>query len=172
MFSPFEELEDLANYLPEEGESVLLTREEGKLVCKPIRQENLRDGIENAEFYGLLVLSDERLRSVRNVPIQLTVAFLTLAAVLLYGVLGMTLKEWYLIVGLAPCAFLAMQTWICQRQRLLFDVEIAPSLIRELKLRGFRLNALMAGVSQHAELQLLFRKMVRWMPELGSAVRR
>ena len=55
MFTPFEELEYVAEYLPEEGESVLISRKDGELVCQPWRTEGLRDGIEEAPLYGLLV---------------------------------------------------------------------------------------------------------------------
>jgi hypothetical protein len=49
MFTPFEELEHLAEYLPDEGESVLITRKDGELVCTEWSSGELRDGIDAPE---------------------------------------------------------------------------------------------------------------------------
>lgn len=69
MFSPFEELEYLAEYLPDEGEVVLITRQSGDLVCKPLMDNDLRDGISDTQLYGFLIQANERLELAQRTPI-------------------------------------------------------------------------------------------------------
>ncbi|MBT5020721.1 MAG: hypothetical protein HON04_18470, partial [Planctomicrobium sp.] len=69
MFSPFEELEYLAEYLPEEGEMVLLTRESGDLVCKPWKENDLREGISETHLYGFLVQANDQLEDRQKAPL-------------------------------------------------------------------------------------------------------
>lgn len=171
MFSPFEELEQLADYLPEEGESVLITREEGELVCKPFPGDDLREGIDEAELYGFLVQANEKLHAVGAYPIWITVIGLTWLAIVMYGILGISWERWYLLPGLAIPVVLGTVNWIQQRQRRLFRIEVAPQLNRELTRRGIRDHALLAGVRQHGELRTLFDELVRWSPARPSVSR-
>jgi len=168
MFSPYEELEYLADYLPDEGESVLVSRQAGELVCKPHPEDDLRDGIENAELYGFLVQANERLHAAGIVPVRWTAIILIWAGVLLHGVLKMSWEQWYLWPGLAIPVFLGMMHWIQLRQRTLFRQEIVPQLNRELSARKIRPYALIAGVRQHSELRILFDELVRWLPPRTS----
>jgi len=170
MFSPFEELEYLVDYLPEEGESVLITRKSGELVCKPYVTEDLRDGVEDAELYGFLVQANERLQSATTLPAWSAAIGLFWMGVLIHGVLKMPWDQWYLLPGLAIPVVLSTVHWIQSRQRRLFCQEIAPQLNRELSRRGIRPFALMAGVRQHGELRVLFDELVKWLPPRTSTM--
>ena len=55
MNSPFEELEYLADYLPDEGEAVIVVRKDGELVCEAFQREKYQEGITDPEFYGRLI---------------------------------------------------------------------------------------------------------------------
>jgi len=164
MFSPYEELEYLADYLPEEGESVLVTRQFGELVCKPYTYEDLRDGVEDAEFYGFLVQANERLQAAGVAPVRWTAAAILWAGLLIHGLCGISWDQWFLVPGLAIPVVLGMLHWIQRRRRWLFHQEIVPQLNRELSSRKIRPYALMAGVRQHGELRTLFDELVRWLP--------
>lgn len=164
MFSPYEELEYLADYLPEEGESVVITRQAGELVCKPHSFEDLRDGVEDAEFYGFLVQANERLQTVGTHLIRWTIVLLASMGLLLHGVLKFSWEQWYLLPGLAIPVVLGALHWIQRHQFQLFRQEIVPQLNRELAVRKIRPFALIAGVRQHSELRTLFDELVRWLP--------
>ncbi|WP_437223035.1 hypothetical protein SH661x_003046 [Planctomicrobium sp. SH661] len=164
MFSPFEELEYIADYLPEEGEAVLISREAGELVCKPYSNDDLRDGVDDAELYGFLVQANERVHSASTFPIWVTVLVLFWMAVALHGVLGVAWDRWYIVPGLAIPMVMGTASWIQHRQRRVFQQEIAPQLSRELSRRGIRPYALVAGVRQHGELRSIFEELVSWIP--------
>jgi hypothetical protein len=165
MFSPYEELEFLADYLPDEGESVLITRESGELVCKPFANHDLRDGVDDAELYGLLVHGNERLQGVGAFPLWITVIVLFWQAILLHGVMGVGWQAWYVVPGAGLVMLYGTMLWIRHRQQQLFQREILPGLLRELSRRRIPVYALMAGVRQHGELRTLLDELVRWSPE-------
>jgi hypothetical protein len=164
MFSPFEELEYLSDFLPEEGESVLITREAGELVCRPCSKENLRDGIDDPELYGMLVHANERLHALGALPMWAAVITLFLSSLFVHGVLGISFSNWYLIPALSVPLFLSAVTWKGYRQSELFRREIAPQLNREMIRRGIRPYSLMAGVRQHCELKTVLDELMRWIP--------
>lgn len=168
MFSPYEELEFLSDFLPEEGETVLITREAGELVCKPCSKENLRDGIDDPELYGLLVHANERLFALGALPMWTAGLTLFLSSLFLHGALGVSFSHWYLIPALSVPVFLGAVTWKRYRQGDLFRREIAPQLNREMIRRGIRPYSLMAGVRQHCELRTVLDELMRWIPMRAS----
>jgi hypothetical protein len=112
MFSPFEELEYLADYLPEEGETVLISREAGELVCQPWLQEDFRDGIDDSRLYGRLVQANERLHNAGAMPIWVTLMGLVWLAILLHGAIGLGWSHWYVVPGLGLPALFGCFHWI------------------------------------------------------------
>ena len=155
MFTPFEELEYLADYLPEEGESILVARRDGELVCHPWRGDSLRDGIEDDELYGLLVQANERLNSLAALPLwgAGVGAFWGLTAIYTIGQLSWT--SWCLVPGIGLVALWACFLWIRKRQRRVFLKELRPRILATIRRRGISLHALIAGIRQHSELRTL-----------------
>lgn len=164
MFTPFEELEYLAEYLPEEGESVLITRKDGELVCEPYRTEGLRDGIEEAQLYGLLVRANERLNARANLPLWASGLGLFWLLVALYTVGGLGWTSWFLVPGLGLVALWGCFLWIRQRQHNAFLRELRPQIEHALRQRGIDSHALTAGLRQHAELRTLLDEWVQYTP--------
>lgn len=165
MFSPYEELEYLADYLPEEGETVLVSRQSGELVCKPFSDNDLRDGVDDAELYGLLVQANERLHTAGSLPLWMAVIVLVWTGILVHGVWGLGWQHWYLVPGLSFLLMFGALHWAHHRQSELFRLEILPQLTRELCRRRISPLALIAGVRQHGELRTLLDELVRWTPE-------
>jgi len=164
MFTPFEELEYLAEYLPEEGESVLISRKDGELVCQPWRTEGLRDGIEEAPLYGLLVQANERLNARANLPLWATGLGLFWLLVTLFTVGGFGWNSWFLVPGLGLFALWGCFLWIRQRQRTTFQHELRPRIDHAMRQRGIDPHALTAGMRQHAELRTLLDEFVQFTP--------
>lgn len=165
MLTPFEELEYLADYLPEEGEAILVTRQFGELRCDPVGSDSLRDGIDDADLYGRLVQANEQLnaRGVRPIWVCLLGWFWLCAAP--FVVSGWGWGEWYLPVGLGLLAASICYHWIHDRQHKLFEQRIAPQLFQELGRGNISLHALVAGVRQHVEFRTLLDELVRWQPD-------
>jgi hypothetical protein len=153
--TPFEELEYLAEYLPDEGESVLISRKDGELVCEVAGPAGLRDGIDEAELYGLLVECNERLSLRASQPLWV-VSFVTFAGlVAVYTMAGLGWSSWFLAPGAAFVALWVCSTWIRARQSRLFMRELRPRIAAALDDRNIDAHSLVAGMRQHPELRTL-----------------
>jgi len=153
--SPFEELEYLAEYLPDEGESVLISRKDGELVCQACGAEGLRDGIDDAELYGLLVECNERLsmRAAHPLWVCCFVTFAGLVAIFTVG--GLSWSSWFLVPGAVFLSLWVCYSWIRSRQMQLFMRELRSRVAAALEERSIETHALIAGMRQHPELRTL-----------------
>ena len=164
MLTPYEELEFLAEYLPDEGESVVVTRRGGELRCEPLGDDDLRDGIDDVELYGRLVQANERLNAQGNLPLWVTAIVVALVSIVVFRVIGLGWSEWYLLTMIDLLGLFVCFHWIRRRQNHCFRTTILPALGREARLRHISLFALMAGVRQHAEFRTLLDELVRTDP--------
>ncbi|WP_437204392.1 hypothetical protein [Planctomicrobium sp. SH664] len=164
MNSPYEELEYLADHLPEEGETLLVSRESGELICKSVSRSNLRGGIEDAELYGLLVKANERLHAAGVLPLWLSVIGVVWAGILLHLMHLLSWSGWFFVPGLAFVLLFAVFQWIRIRQRKLFRQKILPGLRPSLLQHGISPAALIAGVRQHVELRAVLDELIEWEP--------
>jgi len=164
MWTPYEELEYLSDFLPNEGESVVVTRRGGELKCEPLAEDDLRDGIDDVELYGRLVQANERLNAQGSLPLWATALGLMGLAIVLYRVVGFGWADWYLLPALGLLGLFGCFHWIRFRQRRHFQRTILPTLVREARQRRITLFALMAGVRQHAEFRTLLDELVRCEP--------
>ena len=171
MLTPYEELEFLADFIPDEGEAIVVTREGGELHCEPIREDDLRGGIEDVELYGRLVQANERLNGRGAVPLWTTAFVLMLTGIVLYRVIGLGWAEWYLLPAVGLLALFGCFHWIRHRQQRLFDAEVRPMMLREAMVRQVSIYALIAGVRQHAEFRTLLDELIRWEPARERASR-
>ncbi len=161
MYSPFEELEQLADLLPDEGEAVVLTRMGGELVCRPHVTENGSDGVSDPEFYGRLVQANERLNALSVGPIWLAVLGLFWTCVALHLGTGLGWEGWFLDAGLAIFVMLGCARWIAGRQVHLYVSEIRPMLRRHLQRRCIDRFVLLGAVRMRPELRALMESMAR-----------
>ncbi|MCA9055976.1 MAG: hypothetical protein KDA75_19220 [Planctomycetaceae bacterium] len=164
MLTPYEELEFLADYIPDEGEAIVVMRQDGELRCEPVQQDDFRAGIDDAELYGRLVQANERLNAQGSVPLWTAAFVLMLTGIVLYRWLGLGWGEWYLLPAVGLLALFACFHWIRSRQSQLFDAEVRPMLIRESMVRQVSIYGLIAGIRQHAEFRTLLDELVRWEP--------
>ena len=164
MFSPFEELEQLAEHLPDEGESLLISRREGELVYEPYRRDDLRDGVEEAHLYGRLVQANERLNSLGTFPLWTSALSFVALSVVAHATFEGAWQVWYLLPLLFVFTLCVCFHWIRWRQEIVFQTEILPALRMELRRRKVDAFSLIAGVRQHSELRTLLEELVRWAP--------
>lgn len=172
MLSPFEELEYLADYLPDEGEKIIVSRESGELICVPFNNtSDLRDGVDDSELYGLLVQSNEHLTRCNLLPLLLAASLVFWSTIFVHGIMDVSMKRWYLIPGLAFLSLYAALYWGKVRQHQLFYTTLLPRIKIELVRRKIKPLSLLAGVRQHGELQTLFNELSTWMPDRHSPVK-
>ncbi len=161
MLTPFEELEYLADYLPEEGESILVTRAGGELHCEPYREASLRDGVEDPALYGLLVRANERLNARAALPLWACGVGLFWAVVAIFAAGGLGWESWFLVPGLGLVALWSCFLWIRARQRQLFTGEIRAQIESAIRCRGIDANSLLGGIRQHPELRTLLDEYIQ-----------
>jgi len=163
MSTPFEELEYLADFLPDEGESVIVSRSQGELVCENFQKERALDEIASPDFYGHLVHANERLRSLIARPIWIStlIWFWVCVSIHKYGELGW--EGWYLDLGLALVATAASYVVIRLRQDRYFKQEVRPTLNRQMYGSNLSKYALVGIIRQRPELRTLLNTLSRSM---------
>lgn len=162
MNTPFEDLEFLADYLPDEGETVVVTRRGGELICQPVRQESFREGVTDAELYGRLILANERLNTRGTLPIWIGLLLTFATCLTFHRLTGMGWEAWYVDASIAFFAAMAVTGWIVIRRRLLFRRDIRPMLENQFRLRGLNRFTVIGSVRQHPELRTLLDEMTTW----------
>ncbi len=167
MFTPFEELEYLAEYLPEEGESVIVSRRHGELVCEPFVREDVtsRRLLDDPVLTGRLIQANERLRSVSVFPVVASAFVTYLAAVVLAEVVGVGWSGWYWYLGLVGAGLVGTAAWVRRRRCRLFRSLIRPMLTWQLKRHHADAYALLAEVRGQPELRALADELWRWVEE-------
>jgi hypothetical protein len=163
MLSPFEELEYLADYLPEEGESVIVSRHSGELVCEPVHPDSLREGITDPRLYGVLVQANERLNALGALPIWATIIGFFWSCVALGASGLLDWQQWFLVPGLALLLLPACIAWIRQRQHRRFQQEVMPLLEGVLRAHRLDPHAFLGAVRQHEEMRTLMDELIRWV---------
>ena len=155
MFGHYEELEYVAEFLPEEGESVVVSRKNGELACAPLWKNKLRDGVSEAELYGRLVHANERLNALASLPLWVAAMGVFWLAICLHVLIILQWSTWQWVPGQSLLVMFACYHWYHYRRRWYFRREILPSLLNELRARGLTPFELIAGLRQHSELNTL-----------------
>jgi hypothetical protein len=168
MNTPFEELEYLADFLPEEGESMVVSRRGGELVCQPVQTENYRDGIADAELYGRLVLANERLNGLAVVPFWSCLFAALGCCVILFEWTDMGWNGWYLALAAAATAVLGGGAWAAQRRRRFYQKVVRAMLDNQMRRRHINRYALVGAIRQHPELSTLLDELSRTRDGLCS----
>ncbi|WP_298868430.1 hypothetical protein [uncultured Gimesia sp.] len=163
MSTPFEELEYLADFLPDEGESVIVSRNQGELVCENFQKERPLDEIASPDFYGHLVHANERLSSLVARPIWIATLIWFWVCVMIHTKLGWGWDGWYLDLGLALVAMAASYAAIRLRQDRYFKQEVRPTLNRQMYGSNLSKYALIGVIRQRPELRTLLDTLSRSM---------
>jgi hypothetical protein len=166
MRTPFEDLEYLAEYLPEEGEAVIVARRDGELVCEPFRQERsenqTRDGLLDVAFYGRLVQANERLNAISSLPLWVASLLTLVLCVTVHKQLNVGWTGWYYDLGIGLLILGSVLAWIQSQQGRLFRREIRTMLEAQLRQRGIPRHALIGVIRQHPELRSLLNELTHW----------
>ncbi len=128
MNTPFEDLEYLADFIPEEGETMIVSRRDGELVCEPFAQETGREGITDPEFYGRLVQASERLSLQGTMPLWVCLVTCFWCCVAFHLITGIGWAGAFLDIGMAMMALMIGYCWIRARHQRMFQTEIRPML--------------------------------------------
>jgi hypothetical protein len=161
MSTPFEELEYLTDFLPDEGESVVVSRRGGELVCQPVQGESYRDGIADAELYGRLVLANERLNGLNAVPFWSCLFAAAGFCLALFEWTDVGWNGWYLALAVAATAVLAGSLWAGHRRRKFYQEDVRAMLDNQMRRRQINRYALVGAIRQHPELSTLLDELSR-----------
>jgi hypothetical protein len=164
--NPYEDLEYLAEFLPEEGESVIVTRRRGQLVCETffesMPQTASQTGLVDRELYGRLATLDAKMRVLWQTPVVMTVLATYWACVTLHRGLGLGWNGWYLDVGLMLIAGVACLRFIQRRQRRYFLTQVCPALQKWMIDYQIDKYSLIAWLTTHRNLVTLRHALTRW----------
>jgi len=162
MNTPFEDLEYLADYLPDEGESMLVSRRDGELVCEPLARDAGREGITDPELYGRLVQANERLNMQGTLPLWVSLIGCFWFCVLFHVVTGIGWQGSFIDIGMVMMSMMAGYCWIRYRNRRLFQAEVLPMLEHEIRRRGLEKFSLIGAIRQHPEMRSLMDELSGW----------
>lgn len=162
MNSPFEDLEYLADYLPDEGEAVVVIRRGGELICEPFRQEAWREGISDSELYGRLVQANERLAVLGVLPLWVSTLAAFCLCVAFHHLTKIGWSGWYADLGIGLLALIGFFSWMRHRRRQLFRNEIRPMLETQMRRRELQKFSVIGAIRQHSELSSLLDELVDW----------
>jgi len=162
MRTPYEELEYLSDFLPDEGESVVVTRRSGDLHCESVTTESCvaTEPLIQSDFYGRLVTANERLRSQQILPIISSMMLCFAACVGVHRILEVGISGWYLDVAIVLVSSVGCLFWINQRQLYVYRTLIEPTVRRELIRTGLDRFRLIGAVRHQRELRVVFRFLV------------
>ncbi len=161
MSTPFEELEYLADFLPDEGESVIVSRSQGELVCENFQKDRALDEMASPDFYGHLVHANERLKSLVARPIWISTLVWFWVCVLIHKIFKLGWSDWYLDLGLGLVAMAASYAAIRLRQDRYFKQEVRPTLNRQMYGSNLSKYALVGVIRQRPELRTLLDTLSR-----------
>lgn len=164
MRTPYEELEYLSEFLPEEGEAVVVTRRSGELVCESLNAEpGGGEPLIQSDFYGRLVAGNERLKNLVWAPVWIGLSTAFAMCVLLHQLTGLKWSGWFWDVGIVFLAALAVYGWIRWSQKRAFAAEIRPMLNWQIEKTEIDRYRLIGAVRHQPELRSLFRQLARWV---------
>ncbi len=161
MVSPFEELEYIVDYLPDEGEAVIVTRKDGELVCDPYQQESNPDPLNNTQLYGRFVQANERLQSCCLHPILISVLGCFCLCVLMHNIFDTGWKSWYLDIGIILFSITGCIQWIQRKQSHTFRTQVRPMLHWQLRMLGLDRFRIIGSLRHRPELKTLLRLIVQ-----------
>lgn len=166
MSSPFEELEYLADFLPEEGESVVVSRRRGQLVCETLLEPSPFTSTPSSQIdrglFGRLATINARLKNLKTGPILVTLLSCYWICVVMHRFFAIGWSGWYLDLGLGLLMGVACYLYVQYRQRKYFLEIICPLMKQLMQDHQLEKYSLIAYLSQHRNLSSLASAFTRW----------
>ncbi len=163
MRTPFEELEYLADFLPDEGESVVITRRHGELVCEAYPRETpTPKGLDDPEFFGRLVQANEQLRALAWLPLGCGMLAAFWGMLVFHLVTGFGWSMWYCDVAIAMLVGAGALLIVRTRREAFFHNVIRPMLAWQMRRCRIEKYALLGEVRRRPELKALWSELWRW----------
>ncbi len=166
MNSPFEDLEYLADFLPEEGESVIVSRRRGQLVCEsysePTPFSPAPTGRIDRELFGRMTTMNTRLRNLQIGPILVTLLSCYWLCVIMHRFFALGWAGWYLDLGLALLMGVSCYLYVQFRQRKYFLEMVCPLMKQLMMDHQLEKYSLIAYLAQHRNLSTLACAFTRW----------
>ncbi len=164
MNNPFEDLEYLADFLPEEGESVIMSRRRGQLICETYLEPApvVPPGIIDRELFGRMTTINTRLKNLKIGPILIAVLGSYWMCVTMHRVFTLGWSGWYLDLGLGLLIGISCYLYVQFRQRKYFLEIVCPIMKQLMRDHQLEKYSLIAYLSQHQNLSSLASAFTRW----------
>lgn len=167
MNNPYEDLEYLSEFLPEEGESVIISRRRGQLVCEsylePMHSQYTNGpALIDRELYGRLTMADTRLRVIWQAPAIVAVLTFYLMSLTVHRMLSVGWSGWYLDLGLALLIGVTCYHFIQSQRRRYFLTTVCPALQKWMLDHQLDKYTLIAWLTMHRNLSALKEALTRW----------
>ncbi|MBB03791.1 MAG: hypothetical protein CMJ47_14195 [Planctomyces sp.] len=167
MNNPYEELEYLADFLPDEGESVIVSRRRGQLVCESYFEpmtssSNTQSQQIDRELYGRLSTVESRLRLLWQTPAMVSVLSFYWVCVVLHRVFELGWSAWYLDLGLGMMILVGCYQYVQYQRRRYFLESVCPALQKWMVEHQLDKYTLIAWLTAHRNLSTLRDALTRW----------
>jgi len=167
MNNPYEELEYLADFLPDEGEAVIVSRRRGQLVCEtyfePMTTSNSSQGQQiDRELYGRLSMVESRLKLLWQTPAMVSVLAFYWVCVVLHRVFELGWSAWYLDLGLGMMIVAGCYHYVQYQRRRYFLEAVCPALQKWMVDHQLDKYTLIAWLTAHRNLSTLREALTRW----------
>lgn len=173
--SPYEEIETIADFLPEEGQSITLTRRKGQLVVDDVTQKNrqqdaltqerlrqAKQRVAEETLFGHLVQANERLQnfSIKNFLFAILLTYATSMGLSWY--LGWESMNAGVVVGVTLTILAGFVLNERNEVKKRFVYQVCPELDRVLTERNIDKFHLLGMMKNHKDLAPLARAISRW----------
>lgn len=166
MNNPYEDLEYLSENLPDEGESVIISRRRGQLVCEPFMDSQTSSestaGVINREFYGRLVATNAKLRHFWSRPLILALLLIYAVSIGMQQFFHLGWSDWVLYLAAATVILVSVGSLVRFRQRIYFRSIVCPLLQQLMSDHQIDKYSLIAYLSTQRQLGPLYVAMTRW----------
>lgn len=166
MSNPYEDFEYLADFLPEEGESVIISRRRGQLVCESyldsMSSYSPQPSVVDRELYGRLVMVNAKLKRLWQNPVIIAVLMFYWLSVTTHRFLGLGWGGWYLDLGLALVVGVTCYQYILHVQKNYFMLTVCPALQKWMVEHQLDKYTLVAWLSAHRNFSALRNALTRW----------
>lgn len=166
MNNPYEDLEYLAEFLPEEGESVVISRRRGQLVCEsyfePMSGYTPQQSLVDRELYGRLAVVNARLQAQWQTPALITALLFYWLSVASYRLAGLNWSAWQHGLGLAIVMAFACYVYVQWSTRRYFVSQVCPQLQKWMSEHQLDKYTLIAWLTMHRNLSALRRALTYW----------
>ena len=166
MASPYEDFEQIADFLPSEGRAVILFRENGELHAEPYAERPDEATFDDMTMGALLVANTKLDNVGTHVVWGVGVGLFVLLGVC-WKAFEMGAAFWWLHVALTLGAFFVYTRWVESQEAVVFRREVLPLLQDIQQMHCLNDHALLAVLTTYGDLRDLAEEYRQFLAHRG-----